>query len=95
MLDSKKDQDVLGELVKQVADPAWSGIGLRACHAFRVGALCFHVSSGRVVFVDFPEMVAVDRQRDGLGKEPGMSKLGPEQEIPIMKSLLAHDAEPI
>ena len=47
------------------------------------------------MFADFPEMVAVDGQRDGFGKEPGMSKLGPQQKMPVVKPLLAHDAEPI
>jgi len=40
-------------------------------------------------------MVATDRENDGLGDEPGVPELGPEQELPVVKPFLADEAEPI
>jgi hypothetical protein len=40
-------------------------------------------------------MMTVDRKGDGLGNEPGTPELGPEQELPVLKPFLAHQAEPI
>ena len=47
-----------------------------------------------VRFTDLAEMVAVDGQDDGLGDESGAAELDPEEELPVVKPLPAHDANP-
>ena len=42
-----------------------------------------------------PEMVAGDGEGDGQGKQGRASERGPEQQPPVVQSLLAEDAEPV
>ena len=43
---------------------------------------------------DFPEMVTVDSQLDGLGKEPRTAEQGTEEQTPILKASLPDNAKP-
>ncbi len=47
-----------------------------------------------VHFTDLAEMVAVDGQDDDLRDEPGAVEMGPEEELPVVEPLPAHDPEP-